>query len=221
MIVELRWSIAGILPRDHGYRLFGALCHRLPARVHREERAWTMSTVLPDAAPVVDHRLAREEGGGLRFEHGEIRVRCPLRLMPDFIRLHTAQGLVVGEGHISIAEAPTVHPLMPARELSARLVVLRRPSGEDELLPREDFARLLAERLREQLGLRVTTRPPRATLHLGPVGSIRVAADSLSHGYAVELRELPPDVSLRLQEQGVGGRVRMGCGFFLASRGAP
>jgi CRISPR-associated protein Cas6 len=38
-------------------------------------------------------------------------------------------------------------------------------------------------------------------------------------GYAMVVSELTADESIRLQEVGLGGRTRMGCGFFLPVRG--
>lgn len=216
-IVELRWSISGVLPADYGYRLFGAICHRLPAQVHREERVWTMSPVLGDSQPATDHRLAREDGGGLRFERGELRIRVPLRLLPDFIVLHTPQGLVVGEaGHVVLSPAPTIHPLEPCSTLSSPRVILRSEAGA-EPLTRDEFRWQLAERLRRTVGVRARVAPPGATVHVGAASSIRVGTD-LSYGYAVEIRDLAARESLLLQEHGLGGRTRMGCGFMLGDR---
>jgi len=203
-MLELRWRVSGCLPNDYAYKLFGAICHRLPARIH-EEKSWTMS-------PIVGDRT--RETSGFTVDGATLAIRCPLRLLPAFAAMETPQGLALGEfWAVTLSPAPTVHTLRPAANLSAARVVLRATSGAPPL-SREEFQQRVVERLRDEFGVRATLRVPGATVHVGAASSLRVGGD-LSHGFAVELRGLDEVASLRLQEIGLGGRVRMGCGFLV------
>jgi CRISPR-associated protein Cas6 len=53
--------------------------------------------------------------------------------------------------------------------------------------------------------------------HVGRRRVINIAGKKVV-GFALDVSELSPESSLKLQEQGLGGRRHMGCGLFLPTR---
>src|SRR5579875_2280383 len=114
-----------------------------------------------------------------------------------------------------------VRPLRPAPTLRSRLVVIR---GFTEPEPFLEAAR----RQLEALGCRgqVEQAQPQRSVRLegrtpgrpGPVRRTLRIRDREVVGYAVVVRGLDPEGSLRLQEQGLGGRRRFGCGLMVPVR---
>lgn len=199
--VELSWEVYGTVDADYGYPLYSAICHRLDRRLHEEGAPWSMS-------PVLVHEGAAG-GGLLRVESGEIMVRCAAELVPDFADIYAPGGLAIRESGLlqMVHLSPQVRPIRPCARLFAARVTIKAASAGTSRLERLVFE----ERLRAQLagrGLRIHH------LRSGPAFTIRVG-QQLSHGYAVELDGLSPEASLALQVRGAGGRLRMGCGFFL------
>lgn len=200
--VELSWEVHGTIDADYGYPLYSAICHRLGCHLHGGDAPWSMSPVMIHEGGVDDGRL--------RVESGEIMVRCRTDLVPDFADIYAPGGLQIREsGSLHMVRcAPTVRTLRPSRCLRASRVTIKAAAFGTSWLERHVFEeRLVAQlagRIRRFRGLRT-----------GPAFSLRVG-QQVSHGYAVELDGLSPEDSLALQVRGVGGRLRMGCGFFQA-----
>lgn len=200
--VELSWEVYGTIDADYGYPLYSAICHRLRRHLHEAGAPWSMSPVMIYEGGV--------DGGRLRVESGEIMVRCRADLVPDFADIYAPSGLQIREsGSLHMARrAPIVRTLRPSRCLRASRVTIKAAAAGTSWLERHVFE----ERLVAQLACRISRF---RALRTGPAFSLRVG-QQVSHGYAVELNGLSPEDSLALQVRGVGGRLRMGCGFFLA-----
>jgi len=200
--VELSWEVYGTIDVDYGYPLYSAICHRLERHLHEAGAPWSMS-------PVMIYEGGADDGR-LRVESGEIMVRCMADLVPDFADIYAPSGLRIREsGSLHMVRcAPTVRTLRPSRCLRASRVTIKAAAAGTSCLERHVFEERLVAQLAGRIGrLR--------GLRTGPAFSIRVG-QQVSHGYAVELDGLSPEDSLALQVRGVGGRLRMGCGFFLA-----
>ncbi len=193
--VELRWQVRGEIAADYGYSLFSAVCRRLDTRLHDDEAPWTMSPVQ------VEQGIERQ--GTLLVERGTLAIRCAVELVPDFAGLYAPTGLAIREtGALQLSPAPTVHVLRPASVLAADRVMIKSATLERG---RRHFGEAVENRLRAE---RVT------------YGAVRVGAPFRMSvvgrecdGFAVEIEGLSERDSLYLQECGLGGRVRMGCGF--------
>lgn len=196
--VELRWQVRGEIAADYGYSLFAAVCRRLDPRLHAEDAPWTMSPVVVEAGGA--------RGGVLSVERWTLAVRCGSELVADFAGLYAPTGLAVREtGALQLAPAPTVHVLRPSPVLHSERVLLKcADRGKD----RETFRDRLERRLRDE----------RVRFHSVRVGApFRINVSDLEFcGYAAEVDGLSDRDSLYLQERGLGGRVRMGCGFMRA-----
>jgi CRISPR-associated protein Cas6 len=135
------------------------------------------------------------------------------------------------EGHEIRLGVPQVRPVIPAPNLMARLVVIKASSPRTDptnrcsrnqqatkryLQPapfldgvREALAR---KNIQGRADLPVHERGPRAGQPRRHVLRIR---DKTIVGFSVLIEGLTADESVRLQEEGIGGRSKMGCGFFV------
>lgn len=209
-VIDLAFPIVGQrVPRDHGYALYSALCRRLPG--------------LHGAPWLAVHPIGGTPANGalLLRRDSRLRLRVPTDHIPDVLPL-AGTSLDLAGASLRVG-APSVHPLAPAANLDARLVVLtltRPPRKENAEVGRNTHdVSAIAERyekeLRRQLE-RIGVSGGELTLcgrHAMTVARARLI------GYSVRLSNLDADSSLRVQERGLGGRRAMGCGVFRPTRG--
>lgn len=190
------------LPTDHGYALYGALS--------RQVQAFHDGTLPLRYAPISG------EPGGRGLLRLTERSRLRLRLPEDRIRdvLCLAGRRLEVDGHGVRLGAPSVAALAPAATLAARLVTLKHHTEPVGFL--EAARRKLKEMVIDgEALLPLTLSGPRAGLPCRRV--VRVQARRII-GFAVCVEGLNAEESIKLQECGLGGRTRMGCGFFLPVR---
>ena len=185
--VDLCFTVLGrFLPVDHGFALYGAISRVLPF-VHDD--------------PEVGLKLLRGRyvGQGLLdiAPASELVVRLPISKVGSYLAL-AGKGLEVS-GHLLRVGVPTTRALIPSAALYASLVTTR--NGQE----RERFEK---EILGQLAALEVQSR-----LHIGRRRTFRVHGKQVV-GHEVLVTELTASQSIRLQEQGLGGRRKMGCGFF-------
>jgi len=198
----LQGAAATTLPQDHGYPLYAALSHVLPA-LH--ECRWLGVHPLsgqPDGS------------GGLVLTKPQLRLRLPLDRLREVLPL-AGRRLSLLSRPFTLG-APIIHALAPAATLDARLVLIRLTQ-----LPQKDGATdrpameaaFLAEAHRQLAALGVTD----ATVTLQGCRSIEVKGQRL-RGFSVRVAGLSADDSLALQASGLGGKRAMGCGIFRPTR---
>ena len=199
-MVDLHFPIVGeTLSSDHGYDLYAALARLVP-------------TLHDDTCKVrVGPIRGNYEGNDLlrldtRFSR--LRLRLPAEQIPLFLPL-AGKGIEVN-GHRLRLGVPQVRGLVPAPNLVARLVTIK---GFTEPGPFLDAARrqLDALRVSNQAAIPQVLEGPRAGQ---PRRRILRIKDKRVVGFPVIVSELTGEESLRLQESGLGGRGKMGCGFF-------
>ena len=141
-------------------------------------------------------RGSRSDGAMLLPQRAKLVLRLPQRLMPQARQL-SGQALEVA-GHVLQVGAARERSLLAHPTLHAHLVASS--SGENEFLEE------VAERLRELdisckwiCGKRVDLRD----------------GEQVISGYSLVVYELNPEGSLRLQQEGLGGERRYGCGLFI------
>ena len=205
-VVDLAFPIfGGLIPADHGYLLFAAISRDLPS-IHGDEATGV-------------HPIGGRLVGGRRLAltpQSRLTLRLPVVKVRDAIRL-AGRRLDLGGASITVG-VPTTLALAPAPALASRLVVIRGFMDADAFL--DAARRQLAARgvggtpaLEQRRGARLTE---------GQAGSraaevrrtLRIRGREIV-GFAVTVRELGPDDSLRLQALGLGGRRRFGCGVFV------
>jgi CRISPR-associated protein Cas6 len=207
--IDLSFPIVGQrVPRDHGYALYGALSRAIQA-LHGA--VWL--GVHPLGGMPVDE-------GTLQLGRGaQLRLRIPADRIAEVLALAGAS-LDVGGVGLRLG-APSVHALAPAPSLDARMVAIKltcAPRHENPDLGRQTldiagFAERYTAEVRRQLDAIGVARPfelrGRRSL---TVGGRRVL------GYSVRVSQLQAEESLVLQEKGIGGKRRMGCGVFRPTR---
>jgi CRISPR-associated protein Cas6 len=187
--VDLAFRLAGkLVPRDHGYALFGAL-----GRVLGDLHGARWLAVHPlHGTPRPDGTLALDPRRGslvLRVEPAEIPRVLPL----------AGKRLEI-DGHSALVGVSSVFALLPARALAARMVTVK------GFMEAEPFREAVTRQL-DALGVK-------GRLEVGRRRVLKVAGDTVV-GFQVTLHDLEEEGSLRVQYAGLGGRQRMGCGVFV------
>jgi len=185
--VDLCFLILGkFLPVDHGFALYGAVSRVLPI-IHDD--------------PEVGLQLMRGRyvGQGLLdiSPTSELVLRLPISKVGQYLAL-AGTNLEVA-GHSLRVGVPHTRALIPAVALYSPLVTTK--NGQDQ-------QRFEAEARRQMAKLAVKGR-----LTTGKRRTFQVHGKQVV-GYEALVTELTAPESLLLQEQGLGGRRKMGCGFF-------
>lgn len=189
--VDLAFRVVGTaLPVDHGYALYSAINRLVPA--------------LHDARHIGVHPIrGRYVGEGSL--HLTPSSRLVIRLQDDRVRpfLKLAGKTLDVDGHQLHVGVPETRALRLAATLYARLVTIKGFMEPEVFL----------EAARRQLHETDVT----ADLHVGERRTLRVK-DKQIVGFEVTALGLDAENSVRLQEIGIGGRRRMGCGIFVSFR---
>jgi CRISPR-associated protein Cas6 len=123
-------------------------------------------------------------------------------------------------GHGVRLGVPHVEALRPAPTLVARTVAINYEFNESEFLTVGGFLKS-ARRQLANLGIEAPCRVPEAFDRDGrksPVRRVVRIKGVRIVCFSLLVEELRPEESLRLQEIGLGGRRRLGCGVFLPAR---
>ena len=195
-IIDVFFGVRGSrVSADHGYALYGAVARVLET----PEDAW-----LHQLGEVGLHlvRGAYDRRGRLLLgPRARFGLRLPAALIPKVLAL-AGKRLVVGGDTLRVS-VPHVQALRPAPVLAARLVTTR--NGQDERRFDLEIARQLS-------GLGVTVSAIRGRRRV-----VRIKNNTVV-GYSVRVAGLNAAESRRLQEHGLGGRRKMGCGVFVPVR---
>ncbi len=204
---DVSFRLSGdVVPRDHGYSLYSAICGAIP-ELH--EASWL--AVHPIAGVTRD-------GGLLRLRsNAEVRLRVPPERVATLLPL-VGTSLDLGRARVSLG-VPTIHPVVPAPRLDARLVHVKITTLPLRLLNGKETIDLdrLAESYRTELERQLTRLDIRKPFELAGRNRITVAGKELI-GFSVRVSDLSAEESLRLLVNGLGGKRRMGCGVFRPTR---
>lgn len=190
--VDLAFRLNGsTVPVDHGYALYAALSRILPELHEAKE-------------------IGVQPIRGIYNGNGKLQLsdfsRLVLRLPDEHIRsyLKLAGKRLDVDAHPLGVGVPEVRTLQPVVRLRARLVTIKGFLEEDKFL----------EAAQRQLqSLHVTCE-----VLLGRRHTFRVK-DKQVVGFEVAATGLTAEDSVSLQEHGLGGRRKMGCGVFVPWRG--
>ncbi len=200
--------LGGPIPSDHAYALYSAIARLLPA-LHGDKE-------------VGIHAInGRNTGDRLLALTGTSRLT--LRIAYDRIGdvLPLAGKALALDGHTIQVGIPATRALVPGARLYSRLVVIK---GFTEPQP---FLEAVGRQLVE-MGIRgkpsLVDTASTAASNQGRSGGTRspflrrtfCIHDKNIVGFAVRVEELTAAESIMLQEQGLGGRRRFGCGVFVA-----
>ena len=185
--VELKFPLIGkTLPTDQGYALYGEISRLVP-EIHNAD--WFALETIPG--------LARGDGTTQLDPHGKLRMRLPQEHVALLLKLAGKQLTLSGQT-IRVG-APQINLLQPSSALYARIVTIK---GYTEPEP---FTDAVCRKLNE--------RGIRGEVVVGPRRVSKVGEHTIV-GFGLAIHELSDDASLQLQAEGLGGRRKMGCGYF-------
>jgi CRISPR-associated protein Cas6 len=203
--LDLLFPVLGTrLPTDHVYPLYGALSRLLP---------WLHDPASQVAlAPLTGRYVGR---GQLQLGRGSrLRLRLRAEDVPKALPLSGKGVRVLGQAlRLGV---PCVQALEPAADLIAHTVAIKNAEEPEAFVA-------AARRMLDGLGVggraEVPSVPagPRKGVPMRQVLRVKGAAIVC---YPLRLSGLSPDESLTVQVSGLGGRRRMGGGFFLPARTA-
>lgn len=196
------------LPTDHGYALYGALSRILET----EEDQWMHGN------PHIGLHTVRGAplGNGRQpvGPNARLGLRLPHNLLPRSLKL-AGKSLDLDGCKLRVGVAET-RALVPAATLHCRITTTK--NGEEPARFDAEVARQVAAlgirgkvfRVPEGSGGRDGRDPSRRIVR---IKNKRIV------GYSVLATELTAEESILLQERGLGGRRRMGCGVFVPTGG--
>lgn len=185
--VDLCFQLLGrALPVDHGYALYGAVSHVLP-HLHEDEN--------------VGLKLIRGRyiGNGMLdiSPYSELVLRLSVSRIPQYLQLAGKILEVLGE-KLNVGVTKT-RALIPTSALYSPLVTTRNCQDQRR------FEMEIRNQM-ESLGIH-------GEFIIGKRRTFAIHSKQLV-GYSLEVTDLNPEESIILQEEGLGGRRKMGCGLF-------
>lgn len=209
--VDVSFRLQGsTIPADHGYQLYSSISKLIP-EIHGDEEVG----LHPIPGQLTGNRcLAVVEHSKLTFRLSSERINQVLPL--------AGKELSIGEHKIRIG-VPQTRALVPSARLYSRLVVIK------GFMEPEPFL----EAVQRQLDAQDVKGKPSlvAQPHIAQANEEKETGsrspflrrtvkirDKEIVGFAVRVEELTAEESIRLQENGLGGRRRFGCGVFIPDR---
>jgi CRISPR-associated protein Cas6 len=194
--VELSFGVIGqTLPADHGYGLYSAIAHLCPDIHEQEEVSIQTISGEPD-----------KQGKIYLSRQSQIRVRLPYN--PEKIALVlplAGQHLTIGNHNIQLG-IPQIYPLRPTDKLRSRIVTIKKFQEPE---PFKDAAQRQLDALGIQgnlvLPLNEDGEPSRKAIKIKTYSVV---------GFSLIVTDLSDEDSIKLQQFGLGGKHRMGCGIF-------
>jgi CRISPR-associated protein Cas6 len=195
-VVDLMFPIvqSAMVHVDHGHALYGAIKQACPA--------------IQDIPSLGIHTLR-----GLAIPGGMLMLgdRSPLRLRIPAETIHIALPLAgkvlqVVEASVRLG-APTIHVLSPAPALWARTVTMK-------------FADTDNTAAEKQLRSHLEQDYPEVRFSIRRSRTIRIHGKQIL-GFEILAEKLGESDSLKLQEEGFGGRRAFGCGIFVVVGSKP
>lgn len=210
-IVDVQFRLTGkLIPVDHGYHLYSAVSELVPALHERDGVG---------IAPIFGH-LAGNRSLAIG-ENSFLTIRLPSEDIALILPL-AGKVLRIGEGEVRVG-VPQTKALVPAARLYSHLVVIK---GFMEPAPFLEAARRQLREHEIKGNPSLVEQPRIVEANAGKqTGShspyLRRTArihDKEVVGFALRVEDLTAEESIRLQEIGIGGRRRFGCGVFFPER---
>ena len=194
--VELSFRVIGeTLPADHGYGLYSAIVHLCP-EIHEQEG---ISILTIPGEP-------NRKGKIHLSKSSRLRIRLPYE--PEklaFVLPLAGQKLTIGSHSIQL-DIPQIFPLRPVDKLRSRIVTIKK-FQEAEPFKEAAQRQLDARGIRGNLILPLNEEgePSRKTIKIKTYSVV---------GFSLAVTDLNEQDSIALQQRGLGGKHRMGCGIF-------
>lgn len=200
----------GPIPVDHGYPLYSAISRVLP-EIHGDDQV--------GVHPIFGHLLSSRMLA--LTERSRLTFRLPIDRVADVLPL-AGKTLNLVNGSITVG-VPNSRALIPAAALESRLVIIKGFMEPETFLDavRRQLAALeiRGEPFLMSTGSAVAENATRDGGTKSPWlrRTIRIR-DKEIVGFALRVDGLTAEESILLQENGIGGRRRFGCGIFVPAR---
>ena len=183
------------IPADHGFPIYSAISRILPEWHEMEDFG-----IFPINGIQIGNRMMA------LTEESRLTIRIEAERIGEILSL-AGKSLGLGSTVIQIG-VPTVHPLIPADSLRCRLATIKGFMEPSEFIGA----------VRRQLeSLEIS---PSVLIETGKIRDLMIH-DKRVVGFELFLHGLNEDESIRVQEKGIGGRRKMGCGLFLPTQHRP
>lgn len=203
--------LGGPIPVDHGYHVYSSISRVLPA-IHGDDQI--------GVHPIFGHLLGDRMLALTESSH--LTLRLPIDRVPDVLPL-AGSTLDLGDGSITVG-VPNSRALVPSAALESRLVIIKgfmEPGPFLEAVQRQlNELEIRGEPSLISTGDAVEVNRSRngGTRSKWVRRTLRIR-DKEIVGFALRVEELTAEESILLQEEGIGGRRRFGCGIFVPARG--
>ncbi|MFZ1026140.1 MAG: type I-MYXAN CRISPR-associated protein Cas6/Cmx6 [Limnoraphis robusta] len=193
--VDQKFPIRGHkIPFHHPYPLYASICRLFPV-IHELS---TLSIHPISGIPEFPTHLQITE-------NSQLCLRLPTNQVPLIYRL--AGKTLNLNGHKIRLGLPESQFLTPYHSLYSRLVIIR---GFDEPQAFLDAAKRQLDQRNITATLKLITRPEGE-----PIRRVLDVKGKTLVGYGVQVSDLTDEDSISLQEKGIGGKPKMGCGVFV------
>ena len=182
----------------HGYSLYSALKKKIP---------WFGDCLVTSVSSIAGIKNGKKQIETQEFSR--LCIRTPLSKASSLYSL-AGQTLSIGQGEISL-KIPTIAPLTPKSTLKARIVVIHLFPREADPPPDKFLA--VATRQLQERGIKGKVS---ILLNQGALDrKVLIVKGKRNIGFGVQVTGLSEEDSLKLKTLGLGGRTKMGAGFFV------
>ncbi|MFY9226885.1 MAG: type I-MYXAN CRISPR-associated protein Cas6/Cmx6 [Blastocatellia bacterium] len=197
-VVVVRFSVTGILlPTNHGYLLYSAICKILPT-LHDSEWSRYLSIEQISGIPSKPGKIS------LPSQESTLSLRLPYEHLKEVLPL-AGKRLDIADDVIRLG-LPRIEMLVASPQLYARMVTIKKFMDVDTFLLAAN--RQLAE---QEIKAKLFVPFDEQGRHHRRVLTIH---DKTIVGFSLIAQDLSPEDSITLQAYGLGGRQHMGCGIF-------
>ena len=194
--IELAFPILGqSLPIDHGYQLYSALKYRL-----MQLKDWDDVSI-----KTISGKLDRDTRNQINLtDRSKLLIRLPSEKVP-FVYSLGGKSLTIGKHKIRLG-IPEMNFLQPKSKLRSHIVVIRGYEEPNEFL---EAAKRQIEALNISADIKLISKKD------GTVKPKTIRVNQTLVGFGIEANNLNEADSIVLQEKGLGGKQKMGCGVFV------
>lgn len=186
-VIDIQFDIEGkSVPIDHGYQLFLELSRILP---------WIADEEMLGIHPI--HGAANEHGNLMLNRRAKLMIRVPKERVEDLLTL-TGKEIQIGTDTLKIGKGKS-KILSLHTPLYAHCVTT---GSTDETIFASDVIKLLDN-------LNITTR-----FICGRRQSL-TTSEGVVYGYSLMLHDIPLEHAILIQQKGLGGNRKLGCGIFI------
>lgn len=194
--IELAFPVMGQnLPIDHGYQLYSALKHRL-----MQLKDWDDVSI-----KTISGKLDRNTRNQLILTNrSKLLIRLPSEKVP-YVYSFGGKSLTIGKYKIRLG-IPEMNFLQSKSKLRSHIVVIRGYEEPNRFL---EAAKRQIEALNIKADLELISKKD------GTVKPKTIRVKQTIVGFGIEANNLGETDSIILQEKGLGGKHKMGCGVFV------